>query len=52
MKQDESQGFLKPSYALRPALWPVSGEGGCSEVGVKRDKISNKNHPSHHQHIV
>ena len=31
MKQDESQGCLKPSYVLGPAQWPVSGEGGCSE---------------------
>ena len=31
MKQDESQGCFKPSYVLGPALWPVSGEGGCSE---------------------
>ena len=33
MKQNESQGCLKPSYVLGPALWPVSGEGGCSEGG-------------------
>ena len=37
-------GCLKPSYVLGPVLWPVSGEGGCSEEGGggggKRDKIS------------
>ena len=31
--EDESQGCLKPSYVLGPALWPVSGEGGSSEEG-------------------
>ena len=45
MKQDESQGCLKPSYVLGPALWPLSGEGECSEEEAERDKISNKNHP-------
>ena len=45
MKQVEGQGCLKPSYAPGPALWPLSGEGGCSEKGHKRDTISNKNHP-------
>ena len=33
MKQDERQGCLKPSYVLGPTLWPVSGDGGCSEEG-------------------
>ena len=32
-KQDKSQGCLKPSYVVGPAVWPVSGEGGCSEEG-------------------
>ena len=35
MKQDESQGCLKPSYVLQPALWSVSGEGGCTQEGGK-----------------
>ena len=48
MKQDESQGCLKPSYVPKPALWPLSGEGKCSEEGTIRDKISDKNH----QHTV
>ena len=33
MKQDESHGCLKSNYVLGPALWPVSGEGGCSKKG-------------------
>ena len=34
MKQDESQGCFKPSYALGPTLLPLSGESGCSEEGA------------------
>ena len=30
MKQDESQGCFK-AQLCSPALWPLSGEGGCSE---------------------
>ena len=53
MKQDESQGCLKLSYVLGPALWTLTREGGCSEEGAKRDKnISDKNHPRNHQHTV
>ena len=53
MKQDESQGCLKLSYVLGPALWTVTGEGGCSEEGAKRDQnISDKNHHRNHQHTV
>ena len=50
MKQDESQGCFKPSYVPGPGLWPLSGEGGCSEEGTKRDIMSNKAHPRNHQH--
>ena len=50
MKQDESQGCLKASSVMGPALWPLSGEVGGSEEGVKKDKISNKKHPRNHQH--
>ena len=39
MKQDESQGCLKPSYVLGPALRLLSGEGGCSKEGTKRAKM-------------
>ena len=33
MKQDESQGSLKPIYVPGPALKPLFREGGCSEEG-------------------
>ena len=36
MKQDESQSCLKPSYVLGSALWPLAGEGGCSEEGGQK----------------
>ena len=50
VKQDESQGSVKLSYVPGPALW--FGEGGRNEVGVKRDKISNGNHPRNYQYTV
>ena len=52
MKKDDRQDCLKPRYVPKLALGPLSGEGGCSEEGLKRDKISNKNHPRNHQHTV
>ena len=53
MKQDESQGCLKLSHVLGLALWTLTGEGGCSEEGVKGDQnISDKNYPRNHQHAV
>ena len=52
MKQDESQGYLKPSYVLGPVHLPVPGEVRFSEEGAKRNKTSNKNHHSNHQHTV
>ena len=42
MKQDESQGCLRPSYVLGPALWPVSGEGGCSKEGGGAKEIKSQ----------
>ena len=45
MKQDESQGCVNTNNykGARPIAFDL--EGGCSEEGIKRDKISNKNHP-------
>ena len=42
MKQDESQGCLKPSYILGPALWLVSGDGGCSAEGGQEIKSQTR----------
>ena len=44
----ESQGCLKPSCVLGPALWPLSGVNGCSEEG--RDKIKKKNKKKKNDH--
>ena len=44
IKQDESQGCLNANNYTGSALWPMAGEGGCSEEGIKTDKISHKNH--------
>ena len=52
MKQDESQGCQNSSYVPGSTLWPLSREGGCSKEGTKRDRISNKNPPTNHQHTV
>ena len=38
MKQDASQGCLKPIYVPGPTIWHLSGEGGCSEERAKRYK--------------
>ena len=44
MKQDESNGCLKPSYVLESALWPLSGKvdavtGGPKEIKSKARTI-------------
>ena len=41
INQVESQDCLKHSYVLEPILWPLSGQGRCSEEGTKTDKLSN-----------
>ena len=42
MKQDEMRGCLKPSYVMGPTLWPLPGEGGCSEEGPKEIKSQTR----------
>ena len=51
MKQDQSQGCLNSNYYKGAALGPFAGDGGCSEEGAKKDKMSNKNHPKNYHHI-
>ena len=48
---DENQGCLKPGYIPLP-YGLCLGEVDAVWRGVKRDKISNKNHPTKHQHTV
>ena len=48
MKQDESQGCLKPSYVPLPYGLRM-GKVDAVRMGGKRDIISNKNHPRNYQ---